>query len=97
MKKRYRIRPVEIEAIKMENVTFIDMRSFCGCNNMKNVVQNYDTNEIISFIIPTLEGDIQVNYGDYIIKGINGEFYSCKPDVFVKNYEEIGGNNDKNR
>ena len=37
--------------------------------------------------IKTLEGDMQASEGDYIIKGLRGEFYPCKPDVFEKKYE----------
>lgn len=37
----------------------------------------------------TLEGDMKANIGDYIIKGVNGEFYPCKPDIFTKTYEEV--------
>lgn len=37
--------------------------------------------------IPTLEGDMLASVGDYIIKGVNGEFYPCKPDVFEKTYD----------
>lgn len=33
--------------------------------------------------------DIMLSYGDYIIKGVNGEFYTCKPDIFIENYELI--------
>ena len=39
--------------------------------------------------IKTLEGDMYVTEGDYIIKGVNGEFYPCKPDIFHKTYEAI--------
>lgn len=41
------------------------------------------------FYIPTLEGNMKANIGDYIIKGINGEFYPCKPDIFDKTYEKV--------
>jgi len=37
--------------------------------------------------IKTLEGDMKASVGDWIIKGINGEFYPCKPDIFEKTYE----------
>ena len=40
-------------------------------------------------IIPTLEGDMYASLGDYIIKGVNGEFYPCKPSIFAKTYEEV--------
>ena len=41
-----------------------------------------------SLMIRTLEGDMRVSPGDYVIKGVNGEFYPCKPDIFDKTYEE---------
>jgi len=39
-------------------------------------------------LIETLEGDMKATSGDYIIKGVNGEFYPCKPDIFKKTYDE---------
>lgn len=41
--------------------------------------------------IHTLEGDMKASKGDYIIKGVNGEFYPCKPDVFGKTYDIYKG------
>ena len=38
--------------------------------------------------IPTLEGTMTVSLGDYIIRGVNGEYYPCKPDIFQKTYEK---------
>ncbi len=40
-------------------------------------------------IIETLEGDMKASYGDFIIKGVSGEFYPCKPDIFRKTYELV--------
>ena len=40
-------------------------------------------------IIETLEGTMRAQQGDYIIKGVNGEFYPCKPDIFEKTYDII--------
>lgn len=42
-----------------------------------------------ALMIRTLEGDLKASYGDYIIKGIKGEFYPCKPDIFEKSYDEV--------
>lgn len=42
-----------------------------------------------TLMIRTLEGDMRVSYGDWVIKGVNGEFYPCKPDIFAKTYEEV--------
>ena len=41
------------------------------------------------FFIKTLEGDMLVSLGDYIIRGVNGEYYPCKPDIFEKTYERV--------
>ena len=42
-----------------------------------------------SIFIPTLEGEMRADPNDYIIKGVNGEFYPCKPDIFEKTYEVV--------
>jgi hypothetical protein len=42
-----------------------------------------------SIEIPTLEGVMRASLGDFIIKGVNGEFYPCKPDIFAKTYEAV--------
>ena len=43
----------------------------------------------VSIIIPTLEGDMGASDGDYIIRGVDGEFYPCRQDIFLKTYEKI--------
>lgn len=48
------------------------------------------TSNKISIIIPTLEGDMGAMNGDYIIRGVDGEFYPCRRDIFEKTYEKIG-------
>lgn len=40
--------------------------------------------------IPTLEGDMTASEGDWIIRGVKGELYPCKPDIFAVTYEPIG-------
>lgn len=87
MIKKYRKLPVEIEAVQ-----------YTFNNNMeKDLIQD----EIANFMdenicicgdkieMETLEGTMVASIGDYIIKGINGEFYPCKPDIFEKTYEEV--------
>ena len=51
------------------------------------VVEWYQTDREIT--IHTLEGDLMASVGDYIITGVNGEKYPCKPDIFKKTYEEV--------
>ena len=53
------------------------------------VIEAYQTKKEI--IINTLEGDMKANIGDYIITGVNGEVYPCKPDIFEKTYEKVEG------
>jgi len=45
----------------------------------------------IRLLIPTLESPHEANQGDWIIKGIKGEFYPCKPDIFEETYEKVEG------
>lgn len=42
-----------------------------------------------AFMIRTLEGDMAADYGDWIIRGVHGEFYPCKPHIFEETYEEV--------
>lgn len=51
------------------------------------VIQAYECTE--EEIIHTLEGDMVASVGDYIIVGLKGERYPCKPDVFLASYEEV--------
>ena len=51
------------------------------------IIEAYQTDE--ELLINTLEGDLLASVGDYIITGINGEQYPCKPDIFEKTYEIV--------
>lgn len=93
--KKYRKKPVVIEAIQLKVDNFDAVCDFMGgtpvpkINPDFSVDENGDTNEpYLGVYIETLEGKMLANYGDYIIKGINGEFYPCKPDIFEKTYDE---------
>jgi len=77
---RYRKKPVEIEAIQFINSA--DIHEFCRDKVREPVGKDYL--EII-----TLEGIMIAQQGDYIIKGVKGEFYPCKPDIFELTYEKI--------
>jgi hypothetical protein len=82
---KYRKKPVEIEAIQfiMELKDLKKLREFCP-NNI-----NYDGLKDGVLYIETLEGDMLAHEGDYIIKGVKGEFYPCKPDIFELTYEKV--------
>lgn len=80
MSKKYRKKPVVIEAIQWIGNNLSEIDNFIG-----RTVDNKET----TLVIHTLEGEMYASLSDYIIKGVNGEFYPCKPDIFDKTYEEV--------
>jgi hypothetical protein len=79
---RFRKKPVVIEAVQFDGTykCFIeDIEPFCEGNTGPFVLDK--------FTIHTLEGNHTASPGDWIIKGIKGEFYPCKPDIFEATYE----------
>ena len=81
MIKKYRKKPVTIEAIQWNGGNLSEIRDF-----MRSTV--VETNGLV-LIIPTLKGNKHASLNDYIIKDINGKFYPCKPYIFAKTYEEV--------
>ena len=79
---KYRKKPVEIEAVQWKGSNFIEIDNFITIEH-----ETYPSQGIVK--IPTLEGTMEASEGDYIIKGVNGEFYPCKPDIFEKTYEKV--------
>jgi hypothetical protein len=64
--------------------TEIDEKKFRKYKKLPVIIEAYQTDEEVS--IETLEGTMKANKGDWIIKGVNGEIYPCKPDIFEKTY-----------
>ena len=80
MYKKYRKKPVIIEAIQWNGENLSEIVEFT-----RGKVKNHE----LVLIIPTLKGGMYASLSDYIIKGVNGEFYPCKPNIFAKTYEEV--------
>lgn len=78
--KKYRKKPVVIEALQF------DGKNYEECLNLSEDIFMFDGDNYLN--ITALEGTMKCSVGDYIIKGVNGEFYPCKPDIFKKTYEE---------
>ena len=76
---KYRKKPVIIEAVKWTGSITQEMEDLLG--EVKVLPKGS------SLLIPTLEGVMEARRGDYIIRGVNGELYPCKPDIFKKTYE----------
>ena len=83
--KQYRKKPVVVEAIVFDDSVEC-LQTLCDAG-LNPVHVSYSTGEP-QLIFDTLEGKHAANVGDYIIKGVNGEFYPCKPDVFAMTYEQ---------
>lgn len=91
MVRKYIAKPCVIEAIKWTGINFDDVRKFVG-EAMEYCIHDAGWKAgavplAIDIRINTLEGDMHCSVGDYIIKGLNGEFYPCKPDIFERKYE----------
>lgn len=96
---KFKKKPIVIEAVQLTWKTWCEICDFLnGILSAENPARNVETfsdtcgeqgPHYIELTIPTLEGDVIARHGDWIIKGIAGEFYPCKPDIFAKSYEPV--------
>lgn len=77
----FRKKPVVIEAIQLTPLNLEEIEEFVGGD-----LANHPEGGVV---IATLEGAMRASIGDYIIKGVQGEFYPCKPDIFKSTYEPV--------
>lgn len=83
---KYRKKPVVIEAIQWTGDNLKEILEFSS--------ESYIDKDNYTLKIHTLKGEMIADREDYIIKGVNGEFYPCKPDIFEKTYEEVSLENE---
>ncbi len=92
--KQYRKKPVVIEAMHFTRGSTpgvgYEIAQWCGGRFNTDVKPSDYTDVRYSISIPTLEGVMTADEGDYVIKGVAGEFYPCKPDIFEATYEAVG-------
>lgn len=95
---KYRKKPVVIEAIQLQNTekSILSVLRFMGQKvELETEMDHCKFEDYCNIVrdkgvtIRTLEGDMTASVGDYIIKGVNGEFYPCKPDIFEKTYDYV--------
>jgi hypothetical protein len=95
---KYRKKPLVIEAVQLTWQTWSDICEFIDppffgrgvyLDKENNILPTFQTSERMGLEIKTLEGTMLAVQGDYIIKGIKGEFYPCKPDIFEATYEAL--------
>lgn len=83
---KYRKKPVVIEAVRFTGQNFFECAAFMG--HGPEVLDNLELKDTDNPVVRTLEGDMVARPGDWIIRGVKGEFYPCKPDIFDATYEE---------
>ena len=91
---KYRKRPVVIEAMQYTGFAARDQRSSADevaqwVSGSSGVTARVAYEKDRELYIHTLEGEMHVSVGDWVIKGIKGEFYLCKPDIFEATYEAV--------
>lgn len=88
---QYRKKPVVIEAFRLGHDPMPDW--FCDARSVNRVVTFNDRNEYSGgpshAVIETLEGKMRADFGDWVIQGVKGEIYPCKPDIFDATYEPV--------
>ncbi len=89
----YRKKPVVIEARQFARDADIgELARWCGSEWFFDHNRQDPRGKPLQVIrIPTLEGTMRAEPGDWIIKGVKGEFYPCKPDIFEATYEPADG------
>lgn len=88
---KYRKKPVIIEAVQYDGKNDWELSQWSkGVVYSSPVLEPTENNPTGSYLqIKTLEGVMTAIVGDFVIKGINGEFYPCKEDIFWKTYEKV--------
>lgn len=86
---KYRKKPVVIEAMQFIDEPNRIAELFEFVDNQPLRV-SYENPKKPVIKLRTLEGELNASEGDYIIKGVQGEFYPCKPDIFEQTYEKVG-------
>jgi len=86
MIRKYRKKPVEIEAVVWDGKDKTYLEIIDKWKPERQLTIEPVTRKLR---IHTLEGTMEANIGDYIIKGVKGELYPCKPDIFEQTYEEV--------
>lgn len=87
----YRRKPLRVEAVQWTGKNSKEIEDFItnGHFAMNSYINKTTKKREYRLLVTTLEGNMLVSVGDYIIKGVDGEFYPCKPGIFFKTYEQI--------
>jgi hypothetical protein len=78
---KWRKKPVEVEAVKWTGENIVEMEQF-ATTKVQYTIDN-------RLLVETKEGVMRADIGDFIIKGVKGEYYPCKPDIFEMTYDKV--------
>jgi hypothetical protein len=87
MTEIYKKRPVSVEVVQWTGENIDEVMAFSSDASWRGSLPINKANGVL--VIKTLEGEHIASWNDYIIKGVHGEFYPCKPDIFAKTYELV--------
>lgn len=87
--KTYQKRPVRIQAIQLTKENIKAVSFWCGGYPGVDYDAITRDGEMVWINIPTLEGTMRAIEGDYVIKGVKGEFYPCKAEIFRETYQDV--------
>jgi hypothetical protein len=82
-----RKKPVVVQAVEWTGDNLTEIRNYCTA--CEYTTTRCGLNSETKLFINTLEGKLSASKGDFIIQGVEGEFYACKPDIFWKTYEQV--------
>lgn len=82
---KFRKKPIVVEAVQWDDT--METYQFLYDWTEKPIVSAFHPDKALRIV--TLEGVMTVNLGDWVIKGVNGELYPCKPDIFAATYEQV--------
>ncbi len=86
---KYRKKPIVIEAMgPLTAKNSVEIATWCGGGEASHQEGGHNVYDGALFVV-TLEGTMRASLGDWVIKGVAGEFYPCKPDIFEATYEAV--------
>jgi hypothetical protein len=85
----YQKKPVIVQATQLSPATAKDLAEWCGGQLVEELDAEDPSKKFVAINIPTLEGVMRASEGDFVIKGVKGEFYPCKADIFEDTYQKV--------
>ncbi len=88
---KFRKKPVVIDAIRFDGTNHNEVADFVMNVPYGDTDVSGQLRDDVHMVIHTLEGNMRADVGDWIIRGVKGEYYPCKPDIFEATYEPVDG------